>query len=67
MSTLGSQHFAEDGSNIPRDIPAGSLKQLSIPDDPAQAAMYKLLGSRIKCTLADGRTATGTFICMDRL
>ncbi|VEU40434.1 unnamed protein product [Pseudo-nitzschia multistriata] len=26
-----------------------------------------LLGKRIKCTLTDGRTLTGTFICIDRL
>ena len=26
-----------------------------------------ILGQSIKCTLDDGRTATGTFVCMDRL
>lgn len=50
---------------VPKDLPPGAAK--SIPDDPAQAAMYKLLGARLRCTLHDGRTATGTFICMDRL
>ena len=50
---------------VPKDVPPGAAK--TIPDDPAQAAMYKLLGSNLRCTLSDGRTATGTFICMDRL
>jgi small nuclear ribonucleoprotein (snRNP)-like protein len=26
-----------------------------------------LLGERIKCTLDDGRSVTGTFLCVDRL
>ena len=50
---------------VPKDVPPGAAKD--IPTDPAQAAMYKLLGARLKCTLDDGRTATGTFTCMDRL
>ena len=50
---------------VPKDVPPGAAKD--IPTDPAQAAMFKLLGARLKCTLNDGRTATGTFTCMDRL
>ena len=26
-----------------------------------------LLGKPIKCTLVDGRTVSGTFVCLDRL
>jgi hypothetical protein len=33
----------------------------------AAEAMTQLLGQSIKCTLDDGRIATGTFVCMDRL
>ena len=29
--------------------------------------MRGVLGKSIKCTLDDGRIATGTFVCMDRL
>jgi small nuclear ribonucleoprotein (snRNP)-like protein len=29
--------------------------------------MHKLIGQSVKCTLDDGRTATGTFVCLDRL
>ena len=35
--------------------------------NPHQQAMRNLLGQTLKCTLADGRTATGTLICIDRL
>ncbi|CAB9518893.1 expressed unknown protein [Seminavis robusta] len=49
------------------DIPADAVTSKPIPTDPAELAMYKLLGARLKCTLSDGRTATGTFICLDRL
>ena len=34
--------------------------------DPTDV-LHKLLGARIKCTLDDGRSATGRFICVDRL
>ena len=30
-------------------------------------AIQNLLGCRIQCTLSDGRTTTGRFICLDRL
>ena len=33
----------------------------------AQAYISSILGQKIKCTLDDGRTATGEFICLDRL
>ena len=33
----------------------------------AAEAMTQLLGQSIKCTLDDGRIATGTFVCLDRL
>eukprot|EP00591_Stephanopyxis_turris_P005856 CAMPEP_0195515702 /NCGR_PEP_ID=MMETSP0794_2-20130614/6677_1 /TAXON_ID=515487 /ORGANISM="Stephanopyxis turris, Strain CCMP 815" /LENGTH=105 /DNA_ID=CAMNT_0040644165 /DNA_START=47 /DNA_END=361 /DNA_ORIENTATION=- len=29
--------------------------------------MTKLIGSRVRCILDDGRVATGTFLCLDRL
>ncbi|KAI2501979.1 hypothetical protein MHU86_12462 [Fragilaria crotonensis] len=35
--------------------------------NPHQQALRNLLGQTLKCTLADGRTATGTLICIDRL
>mmetsp|Transcript_1902 Transcript_1902/g.5020 ORF Transcript_1902/g.5020 Transcript_1902/m.5020 type:complete len:146 (-) Transcript_1902:652-1089(-) len=34
--------------------------------DPREA-MGKLLGCTVKCTLVDGRIATGRFVCLDRL
>jgi hypothetical protein len=34
---------------------------------PATKAMRAILGKTIKCTLDDGRTATGTLLCVDRL
>ena len=36
-----------------------------MPDTPGR--LQNLLGQKIKCTLDDGRTAMGTFICVDRL
>ena len=35
--------------------------------DESLAIVEKLLGSWIICTLADGRTAEGRLICVDRL
>ena len=35
--------------------------------NPHHQAMRNLLGQSLKCTLDDGRTATGTLICIDRL
>jgi hypothetical protein len=32
-----------------------------------QAAVLRLLGSHIGCTLRDGRTARGELVCVDRL
>ncbi|KAL7578750.1 hypothetical protein ACA910_015983 [Epithemia clementina (nom. ined.)] len=32
-----------------------------------KAAINNLLGCRVRCTLSDGRTATGRFICIDRM
>ena len=54
---------------IPKDTPQdeAKAKAQAIPSHPAQAKMQQLLGKKLKCTLSDGRTATGTFICMDRL
>mmetsp|Transcript_14105 Transcript_14105/g.21538 ORF Transcript_14105/g.21538 Transcript_14105/m.21538 type:complete len:106 (-) Transcript_14105:279-596(-) len=36
-------------------------------DDSYQKCMRRLLGKTLKCTLDDGRTATGKLICVDRL
>eukprot|EP00522_Entomoneis_paludosa_P007145 CAMPEP_0172449790 /NCGR_PEP_ID=MMETSP1065-20121228/8397_1 /TAXON_ID=265537 /ORGANISM="Amphiprora paludosa, Strain CCMP125" /LENGTH=114 /DNA_ID=CAMNT_0013201529 /DNA_START=39 /DNA_END=383 /DNA_ORIENTATION=- len=41
-------------------------------DSPTKAAAAKmavegLLGTRIHCTLSDGRTATGRLVCVDRM
>lgn len=33
----------------------------------AREKVQSLLGTRIKCTLDDGRSVTGTFLCVDRL
>ena len=33
----------------------------------AREKVQSLLGERVKCTLDDGRTVTGTFLCVDRL
>jgi small nuclear ribonucleoprotein (snRNP)-like protein len=33
----------------------------------AREKVQSLLGERIKCTLDDGRSVTGTFLCVDRL
>ena len=38
-----------------------------IPESPYCHAMQNLLGKTIKCTLDDGRTATGSLVCVDRL
>jgi hypothetical protein len=38
-----------------------------IPDTPECRAMENLLGKTLKCTLDDGRTATGDLVCIDRL
>ena len=39
------------------------------PDEiaDAQDAMSKLLGNTVICTLDDGRSLEGTFVCLDRL
>ena len=37
------------------------------PDTPECRAMESLLGKTLKCTLDDGRTATGKLVCIDRL
>lgn len=33
----------------------------------AREKVQSLLGERLKCTLDDGRSVTGTFVCVDRL
>jgi hypothetical protein len=56
-------------------IPGAELATLTMNSDQdsttkaqkAAEAMTQLLGQSIKCTLNDGRIATGTFVCMDRL
>jgi len=65
MPSQATQKMSTNSEVIPRDGPPRAVTK--IPDHPTQATMYQLLGARLKCTLTDGRIATGTFICLDRL
>lgn len=44
-----------------------SSRAMDIGNKDPTEVLHKLLGERIKCTLNDGRSATGRFICVDRL
>lgn len=48
------QHLGDDDND-------GAETRMEAP------VMKELLGSRMKCTLDDGRTVSGTFVCLDRL
>ncbi|KAG7357317.1 LSM domain containing protein [Nitzschia inconspicua] len=47
--------MVEEGSTLP------------LPSSLATQYVQELLGEKIVCTLDDGRTVKGTFICIDRL
>ena len=70
-STLAAQCIDNGEIGESAEAPAaGGGTASSTPTTAATAAidmMRAILGKSIKCTLDDGRTATGTFVCMDRL
>mmetsp|Transcript_20112 Transcript_20112/g.31070 ORF Transcript_20112/g.31070 Transcript_20112/m.31070 type:complete len:156 (-) Transcript_20112:191-658(-) len=51
----------------PDDTTTHTAVRRIVRSDPAACAMQNLLGSIVRCTLDDGRIATGTFVCVDRL
>ena len=47
--------------------PRNATKLSEEKEKTAQVFVKSILGRTIQCTLDDGRTATGVFICLDRL
>lgn len=65
-STLAAQSTDDGEIGESTEAPEGGTAS-STTTTPAIDMMRSILGKSIKCTLDDGRTATGTFVCMDRL
>jgi len=70
MADSKDEHKEKEGTNnssVKAQDDTSSAVRHIVRSDPAACAMQNLLGSILRCTLDDGRIATGTFVCVDRL
>jgi hypothetical protein len=63
-TTLKEEAMTHSGLS---DAAAADAADASNSNKSKQAAVLRLLGSHIGCTLRDGRTARGELVCVDRL